>query len=103
MFVCAGSVHIARGRNCMCVILSAHQGLVAKIHENVQNVCCAHHCNDLTCYQDWHSCVQTLESVHTHVHAILNQWHWELKVITNHLVNANAEEHILPFAATPYH
>src|SRR5713101_4456871 len=60
-------------------------------------------CNDLTWYQDWYACVQTLDAVHTHVWSILNQCRWELREIANCLINADTEEHILPLTATPYY
>src|SRR5713226_9275866 len=70
--------------------------------------CAAHHINnqgihnDLVRYQTWHHCITTLEAFQTHLSCILNQRRWEIKSIANRLVNADAEEHILPLVATPY-
>src|SRR5713226_3382667 len=58
--------------------------------------------DDLVRYQTWHHCITTLESFQSHLGCVLNQCHWEIQSITNRLVNADAEEHILPLITTPY-
>src|SRR5713101_8127212 len=50
----------------------------------------------------WHHCVTTLELFYSCLGYILNQCCWELKSIANYLINADAEEHILPLTATLY-
>src|SRR5713101_5335922 len=49
-----------------------------------------------------HHCITTLEAFQTHLGCILNQRQWEIKSIANCLINADAEEHILPLITTPY-